>query len=224
MLIVSQGLSDMLQVTHLSKRFGAQTVLEDLNFKIEKKERVIILGQNGAGKTTLLRCILGLYRPDAGGVLIEGASPLSDRKKALNAVSFIPQLPPPLPFTVASLLDYAAYTNGLQKAKIFEYAAKFSLDLSAHLTKDFSKLSGGMKQKVLASLAFAKGNALMLFDEPTANLDPEGREAFSEIIRSPEFSESTMIFISHRIEELNTVLSRAISLDLGRVVKDENLA
>lgn len=100
----------------------------------------------------------------------------------------------------------------------------FSLDIQSQARKPFSKLSGGMKQKVLASIAFARKAPIMLFDEPTANLDPEGREAFSNIIRSPEFSDTTMVFISHRIDELNTVLNRALWLDLGRIVKDEKIS
>ena len=100
----------------------------------------------------------------------------------------------------------------------------FGLDINAHLGKPFSKLSGGMKQKVLASLAFAKGASLILFDEPTANLDPNGRDTFREIIKNDEFEDSTMIFISHRIDELNTVLNRAIMLDFGKVVKDEKFS
>lgn len=212
----------MLKIRELKKKFVHQSVLNDITVEIKEQERVIILGQNGAGKTTLLRCILGLYKPDAGEVLISGLSPIKDRKACLTHVSFIPQIPPPLPFTVSSLIEFASRSSGCKKEKIFEYGNLFSLDISAQANKPFSALSGGMKQKVLASIAFAKNTPLMLFDEPTANLDPEGREAFSRIIRSSEFDRSTMVFISHRIEELNTVLNRALWLDMGRIVKDEN--
>ena len=95
--------------------------------------------------------------------------------------------------------------------------------MKEHYGKAFSKLSGGMKQKVLAALAFARHASVMLFDEPTANLDTEGRRVFGEIIRDSRFSETTMVFISHRLEELNAVLNRAVWLDLGKVVKDEKL-
>lgn len=95
--------------------------------------------------------------------------------------------------------------------------------MKEHYGKAFSKLSGGMKQKVLAALAFARHASVMLFDEPTANLDTEGRRVFGEIIRDSQFSETTMVFISHRLEELNAVLNRAVWLDLGKVVKDEKL-
>lgn len=214
----------MLKVQSLTKKFGSQVVLDGVNLEINQGERVIILGQNGAGKTTLLRCMLGLYKPDVGYVQIRGSNPISERKAALQDVAFIPQLPPPLPFSVSALIDYCVHINRLDKSKIFHYGNLFGLDINAHLGKPFSKLSGGMKQKVLASLAFAKGASLILFDEPTANLDPNGRDTFREIIKNDEFEDSTMIFISHRIDELNTVLNRAIMLDFGKVVKDEKFS
>ncbi len=214
----------MLKINNLKKCFGSQTVLDQIDCSIQRHERAIILGQNGAGKTTLLRCILGMYHPDAGEILIDGLSPVKNRKPCLAKISFIPQLPPPLPFTVGSLIDFACATSGCSKDRICEFGELFSLNISEQFHKPFSKLSGGMKQKVLASIAFAKNTPLMLFDEPTANLDPEGRESFAKIIRSGEFSDTTMIFISHRIDELNTVLNRAIWLDMGRIVKDEKIS
>ena len=85
----------MLNIKNVEKRFGAQVVLDSIDCQIAPKERVIILGQNGAGKTTLLRCILGLYRPDKGEVLIGNLSAIKNRKEFLSRVAFIPQIPPP---------------------------------------------------------------------------------------------------------------------------------
>ena len=98
----------MLNIKNVEKRFGAQVVLDSIDCQIAPKERVIILGQNGAGKTTLLRCILGLYRPDKGEVLIGNLSAIKNRKEFLSRVPFIPQIPPPLPSTVGSLIEFAA--------------------------------------------------------------------------------------------------------------------
>jgi len=215
---------DMLYISDLYKRFSDKKVLNGLNLSVPEHSIFGFIGKNGAGKTTLLRCILGLYRPDKGEVLIGNLSAIKNRKEFLSRVAFIPQIPPPLPSTVGSLIEFAASCCQCEKKKIYEYGDLFSLDIQSQARKPFSKLSGGMKQKVLASIAFARKAPIMLFDEPTANLDPEGREAFSNIIRSPEFSDTTMVFISHRIDELNTVLNRALWLDLGRIVKDEKIS
>ena len=211
-------------IEHLKKRYEKKEVLQDIDFTFETGKIYGLLGRNGAGKTTLLRCILGLYRPDKGEVLIGNLSAIKNRTEFRSRVAFIPQIPPPLPSTVGSLIEFAASCCQCEKKKIYEYGDLFSLDIQSQARKPFSKLSGGMKQKVLASIAFARKAPIMLFDEPTANLDPEGREAFSNIIRSPEFSDTTMVFISHRIDELNTVLNRALWLDLGRIVKDEKIS
>ena len=128
-----------------------------------------------------------------------------------------------LPFSVHELFRYASCTSGLDVHEAEHYCDCFGLSVKEHYGKAFSKLSGGMKQKVLAALAFARHASVMLFDEPTANLDTEGRRVFGEIIRDSRFSETTMVFISHRLEELNAVLNRAVWLDLGKVVKDEKL-
>lgn len=146
----------MLNIKNVEKRFGAQVVLDSIDCQIAPKERVIILGQNGAGKTTLLRCILGLYRPDKGEVLIGNLSAIKNRKEFLSRVAFIPQIPPPLPSTVGSLIEFAASCCQCEKKKIYEYGDLFSLDIQSQARKPFSKLSGGMKQKVLASIAFAR--------------------------------------------------------------------
>ena len=214
----------MIELKQVTKQYGQTAVLKNITLTIDQPGIYCLLGRNGAGKTTLLRCILGLYRPDKGEVLIGNLSAIKNRKEFLSRVAFIPQIPPPLPSTVGSLIEFAASCCQCEKKKIYEYGDLFSLDIQSQARKPFSKLSGGMKQKVLASIAFARKAPIMLFDEPTANLDPEGREAFSNIIRSPEFSDTTMVFISHRIDELNTVLNRALWLDLGRIVKDEKIS
>lgn len=214
----------VIEIGHACKSFGTQKVLDDVTFSVARGERLIVCGQNGAGKTTLLRAMLGLYRLDAGTVRILGLDPARQRKEALAKVAFIPQLPPPLPFSLKVLLDYAHRTAATDTGEVLAFCRRFGLDVERHLAKPFDRLSGGMKQKVLAGLAFARHAPVMFFDEPTANLDSDGRRTFADIIRGGEFADTTMIFISHRIEELDAVLNRALWLDFGRIVKDEKLA
>ncbi len=96
------------------------------------------------------------------------------------------------------------------------------LDLNEHMKKVFFKLSGGMKQKLLIAIAIAKNPEIFILDEPTANLDPKGRENFYEIIK--EYNKNRLIiFISHRIEEVLNLVNRKIELDLGKVILDEKI-
>lgn len=214
----------MIEVRKVSKRFGSQQVLRDINFNVGERERVIILGQNGAGKTTLLRCILGHYCLDSGSIKINDFDPRQRRKEALSALSYIPQLPPPMPFSINALVDFSVKATGCRHDEVSRFSNMFGLNLKEQGPKDFFKLSGGMKQKVLAAIAFARHTPVMLFDEPTANLDPESREVFCKLVKSDEFKKASMIFISHRVEELGGVLDRAIWLDFGEVVKDEKIS
>lgn len=212
----------MIEIRNLTKRFGKHQALDGVTLEIAPGEGVILIGQNGAGKTTLIRTLLGEYRPDSGYVRIDGFDPLKDRAGALEEVAFVPQLPPPIRLSVAELLEYAAIGGQADSAAIEDYCQHMDLDLAAHKNKIFFRLSGGMKQKLLIAIALARKAQLLIFDEPTANLDPLGRERFYEILHEKR-AQQTHLFVSHRIEELKNLASRAVEMDLGKVVRDEKL-
>ncbi|MBQ3033295.1 MAG: ABC transporter ATP-binding protein [Deferribacterales bacterium] len=212
----------MITVTELHKSFKGQEVLRGVDLTVDDGEKIMLLGRNGAGKTTLIRCMLGEYRPSSGSVVIDGVSPWDDRVSALKHISFVPQLPPPIKFTISELIDYSSGISGFDKNLVIENCRKLELDIEPHLGKGFHKLSGGMKQKVLISIAFARNTKTIIFDEPTANLDISGRETFRRLL--DEAGESkTYIFISHRLEEFDGLASRAVELDLGRIVKNDKI-
>ena len=212
----------MIEVKNLSKKFGEQLSLDEVNLTFKNNESVIVMGQNGAGKTTLIRTILGEYIPTQGEILINNYNPFKQREQALANIGFVPQLPPPIKLSVKELIHYAVVSSGTNKEKIFEICQKLELDLHGNLNKLFFKLSRGMKQKLLIAIALAKNPNIFIFDEPTANLDPKGREIFYSIL--DEFiSDRIMIFISHRIEEVHHIVNRKIEMDLGKVVLDEQI-
>ncbi len=212
----------MIKITDLTKKFGDQTVLDNINLEISDNEKIILLGQNGAGKTTLIRCILGEYKPDSGTVLINSASPVTDRVKAISDIAFVPQLPPPLKLTVEELLEYAGGLSGFNNSVVLDFCEKMQLDIKPHMKKTFHKLSGGMKQKVLISIALARGCKKLIFDEPTANLDTAGREHFLSLVHQ-HCADTSIIFISHRLEDVADMVTRKIEMDMGRVISDETV-
>jgi ABC-2 type transport system ATP-binding protein len=212
----------MIEVKSLTKKFGNQVCLDNVNLAFKKGESAIIMGQNGAGKTTLIRTILGEYIPTQGLVLINQYNPFSQREQALQSIGFVPQLPPPIKLSVKELIHYAVVSSGSKQEKIFQLCSQLQLDLHSNINKLFFKLSGGMKQKLLIAIALAKNPDIFIFDEPTANLDPKGREIFYSIL--DEFIDNRiMIFISHRLEEVNHIVNRKIEMDLGKVVLDEQI-
>jgi len=209
----------LVQFENVSKRFMKSQVLDDVTLDIRSGERIAMMGPNGAGKTTLVRAMLGFYHIDSGKIRIQGHDPLKERVKVLQNVSFIPQLPPPVRLSIEELLRYVQRSADIPKARIYEESAKMDLDLAAHIHKPFFKLSGGMKQKLLIAIALSKQSDLLIFDEPTANLDPKGREQFYALLNDINPTCATL-FITHRLDEIEGLVNRQITMDLGKVVED----
>jgi ABC-2 type transport system ATP-binding protein len=94
------------------------------------------------------------------------------------------------------------------------------LDVKQNINKSFFKLSGGMKQKLLIAISLAKKSEILIFDEPTANLDPDARNDFYRLLKQNE-KEKILLFVTHRLEEVKELVNRQIYMDLGKVVSDE---
>lgn len=212
----------MIEVKELTKKFGDQISLDSVSLKFQENDSAIIMGQNGAGKTTLVRSILGEYIPSSGSVSIDGYNPFKNREEALKNIGFVPQLPPPIKLSVSELIHYAVVSSGSSKEQIVNLCEKMDLDIKSNFNKLFFKLSGGMKQKLLISIALSRNPKIFIFDEPTANLDPKGRESFYSLLNDFK-NDRIMLFISHRIEEVHHIVNRKIEMDLGKVILDEKI-
>ena len=208
-----------IQLRGLRKRFGRHGVLNGIDTAVAAGERVALIGQNGAGKTTLLRCLLGQHRYE-GEMRVFGLEPRRERVRVLERVGYVPQTPPPLLMTVGDLLDFSLGLNPRQTADaVASLAGSLGIDLAGLAKHTFSRLSGGMKQKVLISLALAKAPDLLILDEPAANLDPDGRTAlFAHLHAAPPHT--TMLIISHRVDEVSHLIGRVIEMDRGQIVVD----
>lgn len=212
----------MIKIENITKKFGSQTILNDINLTINNGQKVLIMGQNGAGKSTLMKAILGELICDNGSIFIDEINPIKDRKNALKYLSFVPQTPPPLKLSVAQLCEYCISSTQTDLNNIINYLKELDLSYEKEHKKPFYKLSGGMKQKVLIALALARDSKIIMFDEPTANLDPDAREKFINILKS-KFRSHTLIFISHRVSEVQGIVNRVIEMDLGNIIKDSEV-
>ncbi len=212
----------MIEIRDAVKKFLDVNVLNHVNLKIEEGDKIALMGPNGAGKTTLVRAILGFYHLDSGEINVKGFNPIKNRVKVLDHISFIPQTPPPIKLSLQELLEYVSKSSKISKDSIIRESLKMDLDIANHLKKPFFKLSGGMKQKLLIAIALAKNSDILIFDEPTANLDPKAREKFYELLTLLDDRIST-IFITHRLEEIEDLVNRQIYMDLGSIVEDERI-
>ncbi|MCX7146702.1 MAG: ABC transporter ATP-binding protein [Sulfuritalea sp.] len=212
----------MIRFSSVTKSFRKTRVLDDISLEIGLSERVALIGSNGAGKTTLIRCLLGEYTFD-GQVTIEGRDPRKERTAVLGTIGFVPQLPPPLKMPVAQLIDFSAALCGTDPARIHELAQRLGLDLAPILSRPFVKLSGGMKQKLLIAIALGRDAKVLVMDEPAANLDPEARKIFFELLAERQ-EDVTMLISSHRLNEVSALVNRVIEMDMGKVVLDDGVA
>jgi ABC-2 type transport system ATP-binding protein len=210
----------MITVSNLTKKFGSHISLDSISCEFKKNESIALMGANGAGKTTLIRSILGYYHPDEGEVLIKGLNPMKKRTEVLQNISFVPQLPPPIKLSISELMQYISISADVDKELISHYANEMKLDLNANLHKSFFKLSGGMKQKLLIAISLAKKSDIIIYDEPTANLDPKARDDFYRLLKQNE-DEKVLLFVTHRLEEVKELVNRQIYMDLGKIVSDE---
>ena len=212
----------MIKISNLTKKFGSHISLDNVNCECNKNESIALMGANGAGKTTLIRSILGYYHPNNGEVLINGLNPIKDRVKVLESISFVPQLPPPIKLSLDELIQYISISAKVERDLIMHYANEMKLDIKENLHKSFFKLSGGMKQKMLIAVSLAKKSDIIIYDEPTANLDPKARDDFYRLLKQNE-EEKVLLFVTHRLEEVKDLVNRQIYMDLGKVVSDEQV-
>ncbi|MEW7979550.1 MAG: ABC transporter ATP-binding protein [Candidatus Sedimenticola endophacoides] len=211
----------MIRFEQVVKRFRRQQVLKGIDLEIGRGDRVALVGSNGAGKTTFIRCLLGEYTCQ-GRVLVKGLDPREQRREVLSRIGFVPQLPPPLKMPVHQLIRFSASLSGADPARMEAVALRLGLDPARFRHQPFVKLSGGQKQKLLISIALGREVELLVLDEPAANLDPEARSIFFELLAERQ-ERTAMIISSHRLDEVAALVNRVIEMDQGVVVLDDRV-
>ena len=212
----------MIEVKNLTKKFGSTVSLDNVSINFHKNDSIALMGANGAGKTTLIRSILGYYHPNSGSVLVNGLDPIKERQEVLKHIAFVPQLPPPIKLSIDELIKYIEVSANVKRETIVEYANEMKLDIKSNINKSFFKLSGGMKQKLLIAIALSQESNIVIFDEPTANLDPKARDDFYRLLEGKQ-EDKVLLFVTHRLEEVKDLVNREIYMDLGKVVSDEKI-
>lgn len=203
-----------VELSGAKKRFGKLEALRGVDLRLESGARAALVGPNGSGKSTLIRALLGLIDCE-GQVALDGRSPYENRVALTKRIAYVPQVAPQLGASVQEILDLVILTRDLRPYAVAEIAARFQLELPSILSRPFRNLSGGMKQKLLLSVAFASQASLVVLDEPTASLDVKAREVFFSLF-SGLGAEVTTLLCSHRLEELRSLSTTVIALEDGR--------
>lgn len=212
----------MIRFEKVIKRFRRQEVLKGIDLEIARGHRIALVGSNGAGKTTLIRCLLGEYVCE-GAVRVDGLDPRQHRQQVLSRIGFVPQLPPPLKMPVGQLLRFAAGLCCADPERMQAVAQRLGFDAGRFRHQPFVRLSGGQKQKLLISIALGRDSDILVMDEPAANLDPEARHIFFQLLAERQH-DAAMLISSHRLDEVASLVNRVVELDQGQVVLDDRVA
>ncbi len=211
----------MIEVSHLTKRYGAHTAVDDISFTVEDGCICGLLGPNGAGKTTTMNVITGYLSPTAGTVRIGGHDIQQEPQAAKACLGYLPEQPPLYAdMTVAEYLDFAAELKGLRKkadraAAAARAAARAGLDgMARRLIRNLSK---GYRQRVGLAAALLGDPRVIILDEPTVGLDPAQMIEIRALIRDLG-RQHTVILSSHLLSEVQAVCDRVLIIAGGKLV------
>ena len=213
----------MINVSQLTKRFGNQTVVDNLTFSVGRGEVLGFLGPNGAGKSTTMKMISGFLKPDHGSVEIEGIDIETNPIEAKSKLGYLPEgIPLYGDMPVHSFLIFAARIRGLSGSNLTKQIASVVSDVQIEevLTQPIFTLSKGFKRRVGLALALLHDPDVLVLDEPTDGLDPNQKEQVRALIE--KISENKVIILStHILDEVDSVCSRVIIIDKGQIIVDQ---
>ncbi|WBO22820.1 ABC transporter ATP-binding protein [Sphingomonas abietis] len=220
------GLGMSLRAEALSLSRDGRPVLRDVSLALEPGEMVALLGANGSGKTTLLRLLLGLLKPDAGRVLLDGEPIASlSRRQIATRIAYVPQShQPTFPFTVAEMVAMGrAPATGWDRRRTADTITGEAIERVgiAHLAdRLYTALSGGERQSVLIARALAQGARTLVMDEPTAALDLGQRERLMTLLQQLSADGFAVLATTHDPDQALRRFGRAIALHEGHVIAD----
>ena len=213
-------MNPIIETKDLSKKFKDEEVVKNINIKVYPGDIYGFLGPNGAGKSTSIKIMLGLVAPTNGTVLINGYDVFKDREKAIEYVGAMVEAPSFYTYLSGykNLLLYANIYNQ-PKERIEEVLEIVGLSMSKN--KRVSKYSLGMKQRLAIARAFLNKPKIVILDEPTNGLDPQGVIEIRNLIRELAFREKiTFILCSHILTEVQTLCNRLSIIYKGSVIAE----
>ncbi len=210
----------MIEVQHLTKRYGRVSAVEDISFRVERGEILGFLGPNGAGKTTTMRVLTGYMPPTTGKAVVAGFDVFEQPLEAKRRTGYLPETPPLYPeMTVREYLTFVARIKGVpggeRKSRVDSAMERTRVADMAE--RHCGKLSKGYRQRVGLAQALLHNPDVLILDEPTAGLDPkqiiETRQLIKELAGT-----HTIILSTHILPEVAQTCQRVVIINRGRVV------
>jgi Cu-processing system ATP-binding protein len=205
----------MIEIKNLEKSFGRLKVLNGINLRLQAGKIYAFLGPNGSGKTTLIKSILGLTLPDKGHILVDQQD-IKGKDRYKSRIGYMPQIAR-FPENL-TMMELFAMAKDIRKTKATceeGYIAYFDLESARH--KKLKNLSGGMKQKVNAILAFMFKPDILIFDEPSVGLDPISALKLKELMHQQRENGKTILLTTHILSEVEELADEIIFLLDGKI-------
>ena len=211
-----------INVSHISKIYGAQKALNDVSFTIEKGEIVGFLGPNGAGKSTMMKILTTFLKASEGSASVNDYNVLKDTIDVKKSVGYLPEHNPLyLEMYVREYLEFNARIYKISKAEIEKVIERTGLSSEAH--KKIEQLSKGYRQRVGLATALLHDPDVLILDEPTTGLDPNQLIEIRELIKNVG-KEKTVLLSTHIMQEVEAICDRVIIIDKGVLVLDKKLS
>src|SRR6266508_5930537 len=223
---MANGPSEMtIEVRDLTKKFKQFTAVNQVSFKIERGETFALLGPNGSGKTTTLKCIVGLTLPTSGNIAVEGFDISQHSREAKRLMSFLPQR---VGFsdqlTGREVLEFYCRLRRIPPQRIEDTLNTPNFHFNGFFDKSVSQFSGGMIQRLGLAVACLPDAPVLVLDEPTVSLDPNGAIQFREFLASLKREGKTIIFSSHMLADVEQLADRVAILVGGKLVALQSIA
>lgn len=212
---------EAIKTVNLSKKYGKNFVVNDLNLSIESGEIVGFLGLNGTGKTTTMRMLLGLIKPTSGECYIQGNKIDQYNVEALNEIGYIIETPYSYPeLTVQENLEIVSTLRGIRNKDVIDWVIE-KLKLDQYKDKQVKHLSLGNIARLGIAKAIIHKPKILILDEPTNGLDPFGVIEVRELLKELANNLGTTVLISsHKLEEISKVATRIVIIHEGRLIRE----
>ena len=211
-----------LKIENLTKTYGDFKALNHVSLEAENGKILGILGRNGAGKTTTIKSIMGIIEPEEGSITFDGI----DIRKAKVSIGYLPEERGLyVNAVVKDQLLYFAMLNGMDKKVAFTEIKKLleEFKIPGYLNKKVKTLSKGNKQKIQLISAILHKPQMVILDEPFSGLDPVNIELFKSTVLDLKKSGATILFSSHRMEDVEEMCDRIVMLNKGNVVENNTV-
>jgi ABC-type multidrug transport system ATPase subunit len=214
-----------IHVSNLTKKFKDFVAVNDVSFDVEAGETFALLGPNGSGKTTTLKCMVGLTLPTSGNIAVEGFDVFSKSREAKRLMSFLPQR---VSFsdqlTGREVLEFYRRLRRIPSHRIDETLNTPNFHFNGFFEQPVSQFSGGMIQRLGLAVACLPDAPVLVLDEPTVSLDPNGAIQFREFLASLKRRGKTIVFSSHMLADVEQRADRVAILVGGKLVALQSVA